>query len=98
MKSTAASASFQECFFDLALGDYTGITSMDARLIVLLRRELIRLLDRVYPILVSLARESIEFEIGPCEGVLGVGVDSDTEILTPFLTGHHMSCFRKSSG
>ena len=70
MKSTAASTSFQECFFDLALGDYTGITGMDARLLVLLRRELIRLLDSVYPVLVSVTRESIQFDIGPCEGML----------------------------
>ena len=62
--------SFQECFFDLALGDYTGITSMDAHLIKLLRQDLVHLLDRAQPTLAGVVSTSTDCEIGLCEGIL----------------------------
>ena len=43
------------------MGDYRGITSMDVRPIILLRHGLVRLLDRMQPLLASEASESADF-------------------------------------
>ena len=67
--ASTTTLSFQECFFDLALGDYTGITSMDAHLIKLLRQDLVHLLDRTQPTLAGVVSTSTDYEIGLCEGI-----------------------------
>ena len=53
---------------------------MDARLITLLRHNLVRLLDRVQPLLASEVLESTDSEIGLCEG---------TEVVDPYPKCHY---------
>lgn len=60
--------SFQQGSFDMLIGEHTGITGHDLEMATLIRRDVGRLLDRVYTIVDDEAVDAMKQEIGPCEG------------------------------
>ena len=61
--------SWQQCSYDLLVGDLTGITSNDLAFHTLLRKGVARLQDRVQDIVSCEGAKATETEIGPCEGM-----------------------------
>ncbi|EUC44425.1 hypothetical protein COCMIDRAFT_98236, partial [Bipolaris oryzae ATCC 44560] len=59
--------SFQQGSFDMLMGEHTGITGNDLEMATLIRRDVGRLLDRVYTIVDDEAMDALKNEIGPCE-------------------------------
>ncbi len=70
IKNCSANAlSWQQCSYDLLVGDLTGITSNDLAFHTLLRRDVARLQDRVQDIVSCEGAKATDTEIGPCEGM-----------------------------
>ncbi|KID93365.1 cytochrome P450, partial [Metarhizium majus ARSEF 297] len=59
--------SFQQASFDFFMGQFTGITGHDEAMSSLIRRDIARLVDRVYDIVEDEAVHAIEKELGPCK-------------------------------
>ncbi|KAG4429208.1 hypothetical protein IFR05_015311 [Cadophora sp. M221] len=59
--------SFQQASFDILVGVHTGITGHDLAMASLIRRDVGRLLDRVYTIVDDEAMNALKDGIGPCE-------------------------------
>lgn len=51
------------------MGHFTGITGHDNSMSSLIRKDIARLVDRVYDIVEDEAGLAVEKEIGPCEGL-----------------------------
>lgn len=60
--------SFQQGSYDILVGVHTGITGHDLAMATLIRRDVGRLLDRVYTIVDDEAINALKDGIGPCEG------------------------------
>jgi hypothetical protein len=59
--------SFQQASYDFFLGQFTGITGHEHVISALIRRDIARLLDRVYDQVQDEASKAIDAEFGPCE-------------------------------
>ncbi|KID81897.1 cytochrome P450 [Metarhizium guizhouense ARSEF 977] len=59
--------SFQQASFDFFMGQFTGITGHDEAMSSLIRRDIARLVDRVYDIVEDEAVHAIEKELGACK-------------------------------
>nr|ULA45396.1 cytochrome P450 monooxygenase NecE [Nectria sp. HLS206] len=59
--------SFQQASYDFFMGQFTGITGHDQAMSTLIRRDIARLVDRVYDIVEDEAAQAVDTEIGPCE-------------------------------
>jgi len=59
--------SFQQASYDFFLGKLTGITGHEHAMSALIRRDIARLLDRVYDTVEDEAKRAVAAQIGPCE-------------------------------
>ncbi|KXX81153.1 Ent-kaurene oxidase [Madurella mycetomatis] len=59
--------SFQQASYDFFLGKLTGITGHEHEMSALIRRDIARLLDRVYDTVEDEAKRAVAAQIGPCE-------------------------------
>jgi hypothetical protein len=60
--------SFQQGSYEFFLGIHTGITGHEQAMAALIRRDVGRLLDRVYSVVENEALNAVMSQIGPCEG------------------------------
>ena len=67
--STPNDLSFQQCAYDLLVGDFTGITANHADLTRILQRDIILLQDRMQGEVGRQGTEGLDDVIGPCEGM-----------------------------
>lgn len=67
--STPNDLSFQQCSYDLLVGDFTGISANQADLTRLLQREIILLQDRMQNEVGREGTKGLDDVIGPCEGM-----------------------------